>query len=306
MGQVGLFSRAQVPGMRGRTKSRRYSPEAERFRQEHAPRRDWGLQQRHGHKLRRLRRERAEAAAPTTPEPARATPAPARVAPQARPHYSRPSLHHSQARPHHSRITPASARVTREPRPRGQPTAGATRAAHPGRAGHCPAEQPSRPTPAHAANLRAEQPPSPRARGRPPSEQRAASSEQRAASSEQRAASQPCAALSPRGLSRRQGSAGTAARPRRRNPARYPSAVLEHRAASQAKHCSGDNSSPGFAIRFLAYSWRASRRASPFPKPTTNRHLARPAQCPGPRSRIGYRAAITGGICGKASTAAVT
>src|SRR3954447_25118537 len=45
--------------MRDRTKSRRYSPEAEQFRRDHARRRDWGLAQRHGLKLWRLRRERA-------------------------------------------------------------------------------------------------------------------------------------------------------------------------------------------------------------------------------------------------------
>src|SRR3954451_18120612 len=57
--------------MRDRTKSRRYSPEAERFRQEHARHRDWGLQQRHAIKLWRLRRERAAAAAQRTTEPGR-------------------------------------------------------------------------------------------------------------------------------------------------------------------------------------------------------------------------------------------
>src|SRR3954469_162889 len=52
--------------MRDRTRSRSYSPEAERFRQEHARDRDWGLRQRHGLKLWRLRRERATAEIQTT------------------------------------------------------------------------------------------------------------------------------------------------------------------------------------------------------------------------------------------------
>ena len=66
--------------MRDRTKRRNHSPEAERFRQEHARDRERGLQQRHALKLWRLRRERA-AAAQAMPEPAR-TPGPAARAPQ--------------------------------------------------------------------------------------------------------------------------------------------------------------------------------------------------------------------------------
>jgi hypothetical protein len=60
--QLELFPRDQLARMRDRTKSRRHSAEAERFRCEHKRDRDWGLAQRHGLKLWRLRRERAAAA----------------------------------------------------------------------------------------------------------------------------------------------------------------------------------------------------------------------------------------------------
>ncbi|MER7007226.1 hypothetical protein ABT297_29885, partial [Dactylosporangium sp. NPDC000555] len=55
MGQLGLFSRAELAAMRDRTRSRRYSPANEQFRREHARHRDWGLARRHADKLRRLR-----------------------------------------------------------------------------------------------------------------------------------------------------------------------------------------------------------------------------------------------------------
>ena len=54
MGQLGLFTRAELAGMRDRTKSRRYSPEKEAFRREHERRRGFGLVQRHSRKLREL------------------------------------------------------------------------------------------------------------------------------------------------------------------------------------------------------------------------------------------------------------
>ncbi len=54
MGQLGLFTRAELAEMRDRTKSRRYSPEKEAFRREHERRRAWGLIQRHSRKLRDL------------------------------------------------------------------------------------------------------------------------------------------------------------------------------------------------------------------------------------------------------------
>ncbi|MER7007667.1 hypothetical protein ABT297_32130 [Dactylosporangium sp. NPDC000555] len=55
MGQLGLFSRAELAAMRDRTRSRRYSPAKEQFRREHARHRDWGLARRHAEKLRRVR-----------------------------------------------------------------------------------------------------------------------------------------------------------------------------------------------------------------------------------------------------------
>ena len=66
--------------MRDRTKSRRYSPEAEQFRREHARHRDWGLAPRHGLKLWRLPRERAAAAAATAATAAAVTAAAAPAA----------------------------------------------------------------------------------------------------------------------------------------------------------------------------------------------------------------------------------
>ncbi|WP_211192511.1 hypothetical protein [Actinoplanes sp. TBRC 11911] len=54
MGQLQLFSAAQLAVMRDTTKRRNYSAEAEEFRVEHARHRRWGLAQRHARKLRRL------------------------------------------------------------------------------------------------------------------------------------------------------------------------------------------------------------------------------------------------------------
>jgi hypothetical protein len=54
VGQIGLFSRAQITSMRDRTKRRNYSEEAEEFRRDHARRRRYGLAQRHAQKLTRL------------------------------------------------------------------------------------------------------------------------------------------------------------------------------------------------------------------------------------------------------------
>jgi hypothetical protein len=72
MGQMSLFSRSEIAGMRDRTKSRSYSAEGDEFRREHERHRAWGLQQRHAAKLSRLRRSRsAPPAAPnadTVPE----------------------------------------------------------------------------------------------------------------------------------------------------------------------------------------------------------------------------------------------
>jgi len=62
VGQIGLFSRAQLAAMRDTTKRRNYSAEAERFRREHERHREWGLAQRHARKLSRLYGSTANAA----------------------------------------------------------------------------------------------------------------------------------------------------------------------------------------------------------------------------------------------------
>src|SRR3954447_22900407 len=158
--------------MRDRTKSRSYSPEAERFREVHARNRDRGLRQRHGLKLWRLRRERAEAAALTTPEHARATsqslalpdqPIRATSQPPALPDQparatSQPPAPPEQpARPTSQPPMPAKLRqlaraVGQSPVPDQLTQAERVIA---------PAEQPSSPTSAHAADLPAELPPNP-------------------------------------------------------------------------------------------------------------------------------------------------
>jgi len=63
VGQIGLFSRAQLATMRDRTRRRNYSAEAERFRREHERHREWGVAQRHARKLSRLYGSTANAAA---------------------------------------------------------------------------------------------------------------------------------------------------------------------------------------------------------------------------------------------------
>ena len=54
MPQLELFTRAQLAGMRDRTRRRNYSAEAEEFRRDHQRHREWGLQQRQARKLSRL------------------------------------------------------------------------------------------------------------------------------------------------------------------------------------------------------------------------------------------------------------
>jgi hypothetical protein len=54
--------------MRDRTARKNYSPEAEEFRRQHARHREWGLAQRHGEKLRRLRNSRRDAQAASMAE----------------------------------------------------------------------------------------------------------------------------------------------------------------------------------------------------------------------------------------------
>src|SRR4051794_40089134 len=221
--------------MRDRTKSRSYSPEAERFREEHARARDRGLRQRHGLKLWRLRRERAEAAALTTPEPARATSQP-------------PAPPEQPARPTSQPPMPAKLR---------QPARAVGQSPVPDQLTRAerviaPTEQPSSPTSAHAADLPAELPPNPAQLSHPA---RLGGDKGRQAP---RQAPPPTHAA--------------------KAPARHQSAGPRNRAARQPKQCSGDNSLPGssFALRHILGGF--SRRAPPFPEPTTNRHRVRPAQ----------------------------
>ena len=63
MGQIGLFTRAEVAAMRDRSRRRNYSVEAEEFRRDHERRREWGVAQRHARKLTRLYGSTADAAA---------------------------------------------------------------------------------------------------------------------------------------------------------------------------------------------------------------------------------------------------
>jgi hypothetical protein len=92
VGQIGLFSRAQIAGMRDRTKRRNYSEEAEEFRRDHARRRRYGLAQRHAQKLTRLYGSpaRAEAEVRREFEEASAARSRAREAAQALPDSPRP------------------------------------------------------------------------------------------------------------------------------------------------------------------------------------------------------------------------
>jgi hypothetical protein len=56
--QLGLFSKAELDSMRDDTKVRHESEETLEFRRLHEIRRDWGLQQRHATKLRRIEQQR--------------------------------------------------------------------------------------------------------------------------------------------------------------------------------------------------------------------------------------------------------
>jgi hypothetical protein len=63
MGQLWLFTRAEVAAMRDRARRRNYSVEAETFRREHKIHRAWGLEQRYARKMTRLYGSPANAAA---------------------------------------------------------------------------------------------------------------------------------------------------------------------------------------------------------------------------------------------------
>ena len=57
MAQLQLFSRAELAGMRDRSRARNYSASRDEFRRAQAGRRAWGLQRRHAERLRRLREQ---------------------------------------------------------------------------------------------------------------------------------------------------------------------------------------------------------------------------------------------------------
>lgn len=77
MRQLQLFTSAALAEMRDRTASRNHSPERDEFRREHERHRAWGLAQRHGMRLRRLRNRScaSQAASIDEPAPQRETPA---------------------------------------------------------------------------------------------------------------------------------------------------------------------------------------------------------------------------------------
>jgi hypothetical protein len=81
--------------MRDRTRSRNYSPERDDFRRLHEKHRAWGLQQRHGRKLQRLRQSRAEPQTPHALKSPRPHPPPVAsppAMPSARPAPASPAL----------------------------------------------------------------------------------------------------------------------------------------------------------------------------------------------------------------------
>jgi hypothetical protein len=84
MRQLQFFTTAELGRMRDRTASHNHSPERDEFRRLHARRRDWGLVQRHGRRLRHLRTSSCTSRPARTPEHGRQdggqAPAPAVVA----------------------------------------------------------------------------------------------------------------------------------------------------------------------------------------------------------------------------------
>lgn len=67
MGQLEIFTSAQISGMRDRTRAPNYSPERERFRREQARRREVGLARRHAQKLYHLWHHDADPEPPGLP-----------------------------------------------------------------------------------------------------------------------------------------------------------------------------------------------------------------------------------------------
>ena len=76
MGQLEIFTPAEIAGMRDRTKRRNYSPQGERFRREQARRREVGLARRHAEKLYRLWHQDADPEPPALPAGMEETAAP--------------------------------------------------------------------------------------------------------------------------------------------------------------------------------------------------------------------------------------
>ena len=82
MGQLSLFSRGEIAGMRDWSAARNHCPERDAFRREHERHRVWGLQRRHAAKLRHLQQHRSEppsvtatrSAPPRSANPARPIP----------------------------------------------------------------------------------------------------------------------------------------------------------------------------------------------------------------------------------------
>ena len=115
MGQLSLFGRSEIAAMRDRTAKRNYSPAADEFRREHERHRKWGLQQRHGEKLRRLRLSRSAALAAATPEGGPACPT-APAAPPAPRVPTAPRVSTPPASPSAARV-PAAPRAATPPAP---------------------------------------------------------------------------------------------------------------------------------------------------------------------------------------------
>ncbi|MET8154002.1 hypothetical protein, partial [Actinoplanes sp. NPDC005259] len=77
--QLQFFSRGELAAMRDRTASRNYSPERDQFRRDHERHRRWGLTQRHARRLRQLRDQHDDHAAPDPTEPHTTNPPPTRA-----------------------------------------------------------------------------------------------------------------------------------------------------------------------------------------------------------------------------------
>jgi hypothetical protein len=102
MRQLQLFTPAALAEMRDRTASRNHSPAGDEFRREHERHRAWGLIQRHGQRLRRLR---GSSCAPPAASPHESRP---RDLTRPLPSASVSAPHEQQHRPAQSRSAPTS------------------------------------------------------------------------------------------------------------------------------------------------------------------------------------------------------